>query len=261
VDVVVNALHGEYGEDGELQKVLRMQGVAHSGPRELGAAFAFNKQLAKDLLSRNGVKTPYFSTLRREDVPDLTHASSYIYRTFPNPVVVKPSSRGSSIGVSVAETPKEIAAALAAAFEFGDSVLLEEYIDGFEIVCGVVEGYRNEPLYSLFPVEAIRSDTARFLTRADRESGRISYRESPSLGGSIRAALMSTAQHIHRVLNLRHYSTSDFIVHPRRGIYFLEADSLPSLVRNSAFGTALAGVGGTFPDFLEHVVELAIAQR
>jgi len=257
VDVVLNALHGEYGEDGNLQNLLDAHGVPFTGPKQFSAALAMNKRLAKDILAKEGIRTPYAVLLRKERVSNPTETASELYRTFPMPAVIKPVARGSSLGVSIARTAEEIAYALSLALELSDSVLIEEYIEGPEIVCGIIEGYRGEDLYTLLPVQVVLPPGSTFFDYHTKYSAGATY-SIPSVSPDTRTELQSMAADIHRLLGLRHYSSMDFIVHPRRGTYFLEADALPPLCDGSPFHAAVKGVGGTLPHFLEHLISLAL---
>lgn len=257
VDVVFNALHGEYGEDGRVQELLEAHGVPFTGPRRLSAAVSQNKALAKRIVERAGIKTPAYRLFRREEVPAPEVLAGELYRTFPQPCIVKPANRGSSIGVSQARTPDEIVAALAAAFGFSDRVLVEEYIAGKEAVCGVIEGFRGAQYYPLLPIE-VRLPPGSSVLDFDTRYGTEDVHRSPGhFSVQEKEALERLAVAVHQLLGLRHYSRSDFIVHPKRDIFFLEADALPDFFgEHSPYLTSLQGVGATFPQFLDHVIRL-----
>lgn len=259
VDVVWNALHGEYGESGALQEILESHGVRFSGSKRLGAVFSFNKFLAKQVAERGGIKTPHALIFRKEDVPSHEVLAGELYRTFPQPCIVKPVSKGSSIGISVAHTPEEIAAALSAAFSVSEKILVEEYIEGREAACGVVEGFRGSPFYSLLPVEITLPEGHRFFnfeTRYGEEGG---HRCPGNFSITEKDELQRLATEVHRLLGLRHYSRSEFIVHPKRGIFFIEADALPDLHEGvSPYLQSLHAVGATPSDFVGHILTLTL---
>lgn len=257
VDVVWNALHGEYGEDGGVQHLLEEHHIPFSGSARLAAALATNKSLAKQILAKHGIKTPYFKVLRREDVGDFQLAGGELYRTFPQPSVIKPVAQGSSVGASLARTPEEIAYALDLAFFCGDVVLVEEYVKGTEVVGGVIEGFRGAALYRLLPVGVTVRGDAAFLDYRARMFGAADFRAPADISREQRAAIQELAEATHRLLGLRHYSTTDFIVHPTRGIYFLEIDALPQLSPQAPFIVSLCAVGATLPQFLGHVLQLS----
>ncbi|MEK7170147.1 MAG: hypothetical protein AAB767_02580, partial [Patescibacteria group bacterium] len=221
--------------------------------------FSFNKFLAKQLMEKEGIKTPYALVFRHEDVPVPEVLAGELYRTFPRPCIIKPVSKGSSIGISVAETPDEIAAALTAAFAISDRVLVEEYIAGREAVCGVIEQFRGEPHYSLLPVEVVLPEGHRFLSFETRYGEGGNHHCPGTFSAEEKDELQRLAVEVHRLLGLRHYSRSEFIVHPKRGIFFIEADSLPELHQEvSPNLRSLEAVGAGLPEFVDHILTLAL---
>ena len=262
VDVVWNALHGEYGEDGAVQHILEAHNVPFTGSPRLPSALAFSKGLAKQLVIGAGIQTPYYGILRREEIPSLESITEELYRTFPQPSIVKPLSRGSSIGVAVVRAPEELLFALETAFALSDAVLVEEYIEGKEACMGVIEGYRGDKHYVLVPTEIARHPEKLFFDFETKYADAPRHSCPGRFSTSEKAELQKLAKDIHKLLGLRHYSRSEFIVHPTRGIYFLEADSLPDLHENiSPFLLSLNAVGGTLPHLIDHVLTLALTRN
>ena len=151
VDVVFNAMHGEYGEDGKVQQLMDKFGVKYTGSKALASALGMNKILAKEIFTKAGLKTPVYKAIKKDD--DLNGIEQKIFKTCPMPAIVKPGGSGSSIGVSVVKNIKEILPAIENAFKYCDVVIVEEFIKGKEITCGVVENFRNEAFYLLLPLE------------------------------------------------------------------------------------------------------------
>lgn len=262
VDVVWNALHGEYGEDGTLQHILEMHSIPFSGSQRLGAALSQNKHLTKGIAKRFGIKTPSYRVLRRENVTSIGDLSIELRRTFPQPSIIKPVGKGSSIGVSIASNVDELALALTAAFSISEAVLIEEYIDGRESVCGVIEDLRGEAYYSLIPNEVVLPRGSLLLDQELRHGGNARYYCPGRFSAREKNELQSFARRIHELLCLRHYSRSEFIVHPRRGIFFIEVDSLPDLCEGtSSYLQSLYAVGITTAHFLDHVLKLAMERK
>ena len=259
VDVVWNALHGEYGEDGTVQHLLEAHGIPFTGSGRLASALSMAKNLAKKIVQRIGVKTAHHRLFRIGEISSLDALADELYKTLPQPSVIKPEGRGSSIGVSIARAPEEIAIALAHAFTFSDTVIVEEYIEGKEAVCGVIEGFREADFCALLPVEIILPEGKAHHDYETRRNGGGKHRSPGNFTAQEKEELQSLAIEIHRLLGLRHYSRSEFIVHPERGIFYLETDTLPDLSEsNSAYIKSLESVGATLPQFLEHVTELAL---
>lgn len=256
IDVALLGLHGEYGEDGEVQKLLERFGVPYTGADSLGSYIAMHKVMAKMRAVEAGLLTPEFFHIER--VEDAKRVVAEANRKFIPPVVVKAVGWGSSVGVSIVGGHVHILKAVNDLFEHGSSgVLIEELIRGREATAGVVEGLRGEKLYQLPAIEIVPPSDDFFsfgakYSGATREicPGNFSRVETEELKRAAKIA--------HKALGLRHYSRSDFIVSPK-GIYYLETNTLPGLTTQSLLPKSLAAVGVAFEDFLTHLVDLALA--
>jgi D-alanine-D-alanine ligase len=227
LDAALIGLHGEYGEDGEVQKLLERFGVP---------------------------LTPEFRHIERAEASE--EGVHDVIRSFHQPVVVKPIGWGSSVGVSVVGGYAPVLSAVKQLFAEGaPSVLVEEYIRGKEATVGVVEHLRGETLYSLPPIEVIPPE-GDFYSYASKYSGATRHVCPGNFTRVANEELQRIARVMHRTLGLRHYSRSDFIVAPA-GIYYLETNTLPGLTAESNLPIALASVGVSLPDFLSHLVTLA----
>jgi D-alanine--D-alanine ligase len=233
-DVAFNALHGHFGEDGQVQRLLERLSVPYTGSGPSASATAFNKHLTKQEAKKLGIKTPHSVVVENSSgIDTLAHD---LFRTFPHPAAVKPVAGGSGQGFAVAENFAQLQSALAQAFDFGPQVLVEEYIKGRDASVGVVNDFRSESTYALLP-------TAHEL---------LSQKE--------KAELAAAAKAIHDGLKLSHYSESNFVV-SKRGIYFLEVNSHPKLGGESRLADALQAVGSKLSDFLGHMVSLALNKK
>lgn len=257
LDAVLIGLHGEYGEDGEVQKLLERFGVPYAGAGAFGSHLAMHKVLAKAHAREEGLLTPEFRYVER--VQDAEEATIVITRTFHQPVVIKPVGWGSSVGVSIVGGHASVLAAIEQLFNDGATgVLVEEYIRGKEATAGVVEGMRGERLYALPIVEIVPSSDDFFSHKA-KYSGETREVCPGNFSRVIAEELQRAAKVIHRALGLRHYSRSDFIV-TSKGVYYLETNTLPGLTRESLMPKSLAAVGITFPEFITHLVNLALSR-
>lgn len=277
VDVLFNALHGEFGEDGKIQAFLDTYKAAYTGSGALPSAIAMNKVLTKEhvvkhLTKDKKVKTAVHIVIRKADVDKLVSTAGsfaeavaqkalHVFKTFPHPAVVKPATAGSSIGVSIASTLKQLEKALHEAFAHSETVLVEEYIAGKEATCGVLDHFRGEKHYVLPPVEIRKAGDAKdphaFFDYEAKYGGATEEICPGNFTPAEREEIQRAAREVHRSLGLKHYSRSDFIVHPRRGVYFLEVNTLPGLTEHSLFPKAMQAVGSGLTELVEHLVELA----
>lgn len=262
VDVVFNALHGEYGEDGNVQRMLDTFQIPYTGSGALASRLAMNKHSAKDIVSKSGVRVPLHRIVERTH--NLEAIITDIFRTFPQPVVIKPLDRGSSEGVVYAGSYKELVDGVTKALEIFPSVLIEEFIKGKEVTSGVVEDFRGEEKYTLLPIEIILpKEKICFDYDAkynNEDNGGAKLHCPGSLTAEEKLLVRDATRTVHNALGLRHYSRSDFIVTPR-GVYFLEANTLPGLTEESLVPHALNEAGCTFAEFLDHLIGLAVNKK
>lgn len=260
VDVAINAMHGKYGEDGTVQRILETFNMPYTGSDSLGSALGMNKHAAKQVFKSKGIKTPYYETLQKlADIPgSIEEQAAKIFKSFPLPAVIKPVSSGSSIGVSIVRNLEELEEGLRKAYEFGDQIIIEEFIQGKEATCGVINDFRNSEVYPLLPIE-IRPKSSHFFDYNSKYNEGGAEEICPgNFTDFEKYAIQSAAIEAHKALNLRHYSRSDFIVHPRRGVYLLEVNTLPGLTPESLFPKSLKAIGSSISEFLDHIVKLAL---
>lgn len=255
LDVIVNAMHGEYGEDGKVQAILDHMQMPYTGSQAFASALAMRKDLAKQALKGTGIKTPYWKTIARDEAS--TEHLAELFRLIPHPSVVKPVGAGSSVGVSIVKTFTDLESALEKAFAVGDTAIIEEYIQGREATCGIVEDFRNEKTYALLPVEIIPAEDRPFFDHAAKYEGKSREVCPGNFEHETKTELQRLARLVHEHLGLRHYSRSDFIIHPTRGIYFLEVNTLPGLTSESLLPKSLNAIGSSLPEFLDHIITLA----
>ncbi|MES2314465.1 MAG: D-alanine--D-alanine ligase [Patescibacteria group bacterium] len=257
LDVAFNALHGAYGEDGTVQHLLEVYGIPFTGSKALPSAVGMNKVLSRKTFEDHGIKVPVGRQILSNDIRDDAPAvAQELFHSFPIPAFVKPVSGGSSVGMSVVRNQSELIDALRKAADHDVAVLIEEYISGTETTVGVIEGFRNELMYTLPAVE-IRPYSTFFDYKAKYEG--LSEEIVPArLPHKVKEQLAILAQKAHQALGLRHYSRSDFIIHPRRGIYMLETNTLPGLTDESLIPKALRSVGSDTHELVDHLIRRAL---
>jgi D-alanine-D-alanine ligase len=256
VDVAFVALHGQFGEDGKVQRILEHLGIPYTGSESLPSAVAMNKHLTKGALGRlkDKIKMAAHRIFSREEVEE--KGAHEIFRLIPHPSVVKPLSAGSSVGITIVRTFFDLESALKSALEHSDTVIIEEFIEGREATCGVLDHFRDERHYALLPIEILPSSHfydyhAKYVSEETR------YMIPGGFSEDIKRQIQEAAKAVHQELGLRHYSRSDFIIHPKRGVYFLEVNTLPGMTSHSLIPKSVEAVGSSLPDFLDHVITLA----
>lgn len=255
IDVVFNALHGEYGEDGRVQKILEAHSIPYTGSSAFSSALALNKHTAKKFFKTHGIKTPLSRLIKKND--STKSIAMNLFNSMPLPLIVKPVSLGSSLGVRVANDFKELLDALEYAFSYSDELLVEEYINGKVLSCGVIEGFRGKELYALPPVHIRLPEDKVFLEYEKRHV--LLYEIPAQISAEDKIKIQEAALLAHSILGLRHYSQSDFILCEKRGLFLLETNSLPHIGHKAPFVNALEAVGSSTGEFVNHIIGLALS--
>jgi D-alanine-D-alanine ligase len=242
-DVVFLALHGGAGEDGRLQAMLDLAGLAYTGSNHIASAAAMDKDLSKRLFRSAGVPTADWK------MAPVTVAE--IESTFGWPVVVKPSKQGSTVGLTVVREAADLAAAMTLAASFDDEVMVEKFIAGREFTVGVLDGAAL-PVGEIIPPGEIFDYQAKYQVGGARE---VFPADLPAAEAD---QLQEYAIRTHRVLKLGAYSRIDFRRDATGGFWCLEANSLPGMTATSLLPQAAKVAGIDFPQLLERICKGAI---
>ena len=268
VDVIINALHGDYGEDGKVQQLLEQWGIPYTGSGPFASAIGYNKYLAKEEFTKLGINTPkhiLFPVYQddfdgpKDEYP--TKKAKEVWERLPPPWIVKPLTGGSSMGVHVCKTFQSLVSAFQIGMNENVSVLVEEFIKGKEATVGVIDNFRKKKIYTLPPIEIRIPKTSTFFDNDVKYNGKSQEICPGNFTSDEKEKLEYLATIIHKGLDLSHYSRSDFIIHPKKGIYALEVNTLPGLTDQSLMPKAIIAVGSTMPEFIEHIIKLALNRK
>jgi len=264
VDIILNALHGDYGEDGKVQQLLEEWKIPYTGSGPLSSAIGYNKFLTKQEFARLGIKTPkhiLFPAYQDDfDGPSSKYPerkAREIWERMSPPWIVKPLTGGSSLGVHVCKTFQSLIDAFEEVTKEKVSVLVEEFIKGKEATVGIINNFRGKDIYTLPPIEIRIPKTSSFFDKEVKYNGKSQEICPGNFTKEEKKELERLASLIHTGLDLSHYSRSDFIVHPKKGIFALEVNTLPGLTDQSLMPKAISAVGSSMPEFIEHIIKLA----
>jgi len=249
-DAAFIALHGRYGEDGCIQGALEMLGIPYTGSRVLASAVAMDKIVSKVLFNAAKVPTPPYVTVHRSDAPELglTHAESIGF-----PCVVKPSSQGSTVGITIVKESSALADALELAFRRDPDALIEKYIAGTEVTVGVL-GTRTPralPTLEIVPKNEFYDWDSKYTP------GKSEHIVPARLPKPARAECERLAVEAHAALKCRGYSRVDMIVEPSGQVWVLEANTLPGLTQVSLLPDAARAEGISFDQLIQTILDSA----
>lgn len=242
VGIVFIALHGRGGEDGTIQGFLETIGLAYTGSGVLASAIAMDKIMTKRLLNAEGLPTARWRPLKRGE---------NLRGGFPLPAVIKPAAEGSTVGVSIVRKRGEIPRALAAAYQFGDRAIVEEYIPGQEITAAVLD---DQPL----PLIEIRPKGGFYDFKAKYIPGATDYLVPAPLPSSTTRQIRDLALRLHRLLGCRGATRVDFRLSPRGRPYILEINTIPGVTRTSLLPKAASCAGIDYPTLVERILMSAL---
>ncbi len=252
VDVVFNALLDS--QDGLLvQKILDDFGVKSVGSNALSSAMATNKILAYDLHNSLNIKTPYREIVRKQD--DLNQRAREIFGSIPSPYVVKPADGSFSFGMGVASTFDELLNAIERVLDISEAVIVEEFIVGQHVTCGVINNFREKEAYILFPAKINFEKSKYFPSYREKRVGDLLLEFSDFVSPAHKKQIEQITTDAHKVLGLSDYSTSDFIFSKNGNLYLLETNSFPPLHPESIFVKSLEASGSNLEEFLNNIIQ------
>ena len=244
IDVAFLALHGEFGEDGRVQLILEAADIPYTGSGPDASALVFDKLLAKEALERHGILTPAWMGYDRTEIVALGGPEAL---DLAPPVVIKPASSGSSLGVTIVRSSDKAPSAIQRALRYGDTVIVERFISGREITVGVL-GEEPLPVLEL----SVAGEFFDYHAKYEDEKTRITC--PADLSPEQRTRAQATALAVHRSLGCRDVSRVDMIMDDTGLAWVLEANTLPGMTSHSLLPKAAAVAGLDFAGVCEFLL-------
>jgi D-alanine-D-alanine ligase len=256
-DLAFIAMHGRDGEDGTVQELLEILGIPYTGSGVLACGRAMDKVLAKHLMLEAGIPTPEFFAFNETAFRELGAADALgeIEERLAFPIVVKPSSQGSALGVRFARSAADVPAAIVAAFSYDSRVLLERYVDGRDLAVSILDG---EPLPV---VEAVPHDDEFYDFEARYEIGRTDFVCPAELPDGLTAAAQELALRTYRLLGCTAFARVDLMLDAGGELTVLEANPIPGLTDTSLLPQAADAAGISFDSLIGRILELAFERQ
>ncbi len=256
-DAAFVALHGRGGEDGTVQELLEILALPYTGSGVLACSRATDKVLTKHLLLEAGIPTPEFFAFTQTAFRELGAAEALpaIAARLDFPIVVKPSSQGSALGIKFAGTPGDVPAALVAAFSYDGRVLLERHVEGRDLAVSVLDGAAGPE--ALPVVEAVPREEDFYDFEARYEIGRTAFVCPAELPAGVTDRAQELALSCHTLLGCSGFSRVDLMLDASDELYVLEANPIPGLTETSLLPQAAEAAGITFDQLVGRILALA----
>lgn len=243
--LVFNALHGGYGENGQLQTLLDLNNIRYTGSGAVASAIAMDKMLTKVIAERYGIPTAPWM-LYQNNLEDIKRFFS------GKTMVVKPATEGSTIGLSIIKKTELLKEAIDLASKYSKKVIIEEYIPGRELTVAILE---NDAL----PIIEIKPHSGFYDYESKYQGGKTDYIVPAELPDELAKAIQKEALKIFRILECRHYARIDFRLHENeKDFYLLEVNTLPGMTPTSLVPKAAKAVGLSFNELLHKIVVSAL---
>ncbi len=242
------AIHGTYGEDGELQAELERRGVPYTGAGVEASRLAFDKLAAKRAFVAAGVPTPAHEVL----------ATGSVGPSLPVPLVIKPPREGSSVGVHIVKSPDAIPSALEDVFRFGPEALCEAFIAGRELTVGILGG-RALPVVEIRPRSGFYDLSNKYPWM--NTGGGSDYDCPANLPAQATEAVQAAALAAHHAMGDAVYSRVDVLLDAQNQPWVLEVNTIPGMTESSLLPKAAAAAGLSFPELCREIIRLSLCTR
>ncbi|OGM81037.1 hypothetical protein A2393_02090 [Candidatus Woesebacteria bacterium RIFOXYB1_FULL_41_13] len=244
-DIVFIALHGKFGEDGTVQGMLELLGIPYTGSGVLASSIGMDKLMFRKLMHAEGITSPdYFVVNKNEKVR----------KFFKPPYFVKPFDGGSSVGVSIVKKGKELENALKLVFRYSETAIVEEFVEGLEVTCGVL-GNDNPVALPVTEIHPIKGDFFDYKSKY-KENG--SEEITPArISKKMTEEVRGLAVKIHKIVGARGFSRVDFILQKGKTPIVLEINTIPGMTPMSLLPKAAAAAGITYPQLLDRIIGFA----
>ena len=251
IDVVFPVLHGPFGEDGTVQGLLELAGVAYVGAGVTASALCMDKDLFKSVMRDKGVPVARSLTVRRWD-------RGSVESPFDFPVVVKPARLGSSVGISIVRRPEDLDAAVALAFEHDEKVLLEEHLAGVEVECSVLGN--EEPIASV-PGEIVPLASDWYDYEAKYAEGGMKLVVPARISEAAAARVQELAIASFAAADCEGMARVDFFVREDGEVVVNELNTIPGFTATSVYAKLFEASGVPYEELLDRLVDLALQRR
>ncbi|MCG6552822.1 MAG: D-alanine--D-alanine ligase [Candidatus Magnetominusculus sp. LBB02] len=254
-DVVLTALHGGWGENGSIQGMLEVMGIAYTGSGVLASALAMDKVMCKYLFSRAGLSVPEFEIVAFDAMRDSIEAICRKTRlAVPFPWIIKPAEEGSSVGVSIVKHEADYARALREAFNYGSKAILEKFIKGKEIQIGIVNG-------TVLGGVEVRPSGEFYDYKSKYTSGMTNYILPPEVSHETYDKIAAISKSAYDCLGCKGAARVDTILSEDNQVYVLEVNTVPGMTETSLLPKIAESSGMSFLSLLEQMLTDAAIRK
>ena len=245
VELAFISLHGTFGEDGQVQRILEARGVPYTGEGVAQSELAFDKIRSKEAFRQDNVPTPYWQIITVGQRP-----------TIPIPFVIKAPRQGSTVGVHIIRNDREIDAAIADAANYDNELLVEKFIPGRELTIGIL-GAQALPIIEIIPKGGFYDFTNKYPFLNPNAGGGAEHVCPAHIPEDQTRAIQELALRAHRSLGLQVYSRVDIMLPEEGDPSVLEINTIPGMTEASLLPEAAAAAGISYSQLCLRIIELS----
>jgi D-alanine-D-alanine ligase len=239
------ALHGTFGEDGQVQRILEGRKIPYTGEGASESELAFNKIRSKEAFQRAGVATPYWQIISAGQRP-----------TIPIPFVIKAPRQGSTVGVHIIRNDRDVESAIVDASKYDDELLVEKFVPGRELTIGIL-GDRALPILEIIPKGGFYDFTNKYPFLNPSAGGGAEHVCPAQISEEQTRAVQDLALRAHRALGLEVYSRVDIMLADEGEPSVLEVNTIPGMTEASLLPEAAAAAGVSYVELCRRIIELS----
>lgn len=247
--IVFIAMHGPFGEDGTIQGMLELSGLKYTGSGVLASALGMDKIMFRRVLEKENIPLPKYIVLKKGE--KLVNLEKRIGKY---PYFIKPSNQGSSVGSSIAKNNKQLQKAIKEAFKFSEQILIDEYLKGREVTCGLLGN--SDPI-ALPIVEIIPKKGDFFDYKSKYYEGGAEEIVPAKISKKLTKEIQNISIKVHKILGCRGFSRVDFIIKDNKYPKVLEINTIPGLTPMSLLPKAAKAAGFSYQKLLDKIIKYA----
>jgi len=248
VELAFITIHGTFGEDGRLQRILERRGIAYTGEGVIGSETAFDKIRSKQKFQEHGVSTPPWEVIHPGQQP-----------TLPLPIVVKPPREGSTVGVVIVKSENEIESAIAEAAKYGRELLIEKFVPGRELTISIL-GDNALPILEIIPKGGFYDFNNKYPFLNPQAGGGAEHVCPAKIDAARTKEIQDLALRAFQAAGLQVYGRVDAILSEDGQPFILEINTIPGMTEASLLPEAAAAAGIGYPDLCARIIALSRAR-
>jgi len=245
VDLAFNAIHGTFGEDGQLQKILERRGIAYTGDGVIASEIAFDKIQTKQKFQEHGVTTPPWEVIHPGQRPMI-----------PLPIVVKPARQGSTVGVVIVKNESELESAMTEAAKYDHDLLIEKFVSGRELTIGIL-GDQALPILEIIPKGGFYDFNSKYPFLNPQAGGGAEHVCPAKIDSEKTKEIQELALRAFRAAGLQVYARVDAILSDNGRPFILEVNNIPGMTEASLLPEAAAAAGIGYADLCARIIALS----